>query len=622
MTDRRWVGDVRDPDTPSVMQNARADMRSASQNGRRSVRSRRVGMVAFDDFQLLDLAGPVEVFNTANLVVGEPRAYDITVATPDGGSVRSASGIEIGADTALSRLSRTDLDVLMVVGGLGVDRALRLPRFVDRLRAASRRADLTTSVCTGASALAAAGLLDGYQATTHWASCDAARPTPPRRRRSSPTASTSTTATAGPPPASPPASTWPSPSSRHDHGAELAHAVAGWLVVFVRRPGGQAQFSAQLRAQAGHARRRSSSSSAGSPDHLDDDLSVDAPGRACRHEPADLRPDLPGRDRRRPRPRYVEALRIEAARRLLETTDLTVAAVARPVGLAHAETLHRAFRRRVGTTPDRYRQHFARGRHDAPSTPTRPSHPTRPPDLDPPSTRSTHADRHRPLPRLHRPRRHRALPGPHQPPRRRGRPVRRAAPAPSPTTTACSTSTSTHTFDDVPAPDVAARARRHDHPQARPASGDPIVDWIRSAHETTTWTTSVCTGALLLGAAGVLDGLPATTHWIAYDAPRAATAPRPPSSGSSSDGKVVTAAGVSAGIDLALTLVGAPRRAARWPQAIQLGIEYDPQPPFDAGAPSKARPEILQLVRAIMTEAEATSGDPATFGSDARSVSV
>jgi transcriptional regulator GlxA family with amidase domain len=159
-----------------------------------------------------------------------------------------------------------------------------------------------------------------------------------------------------------------------------------------------------------------------------------------------------------------------------------------------------------------------------------------------------------------------------------------------------------HTFDEVPAPDVllvpgGLVTRRV------AAEGGPIVDWIRAAHETTTYTTSVCTGALLLGAAGVLDGVPATTHWMAYDHLRAHGA-QPTEQRVVIEGKVATAAGVSAGIDLALTLVDR-LYGAEVAQAVQLGIEYDPQPPHDTGAPSKAPPEIRNLVAAVMNEAEA-----------------
>jgi transcriptional regulator GlxA family with amidase domain len=158
-----------------------------------------------------------------------------------------------------------------------------------------------------------------------------------------------------------------------------------------------------------------------------------------------------------------------------------------------------------------------------------------------------------------------------------------------------------HTFDEVPAPDVllvpgGLITRRV------AADGGPIIDWIRAAHKTTTYTTSVCTGALLLGAAGVLEGLPATTHWMAYDHLRTYGA-QPTEQRVVIDGKVATAAGVSAGIDLALTLVDR-LHGAEVAQAVQLGIEYDPQPPHDTGAPSKAPTEIRELVSAVMTEAE------------------
>ncbi len=159
-----------------------------------------------------------------------------------------------------------------------------------------------------------------------------------------------------------------------------------------------------------------------------------------------------------------------------------------------------------------------------------------------------------------------------------------------------------HTFDDVPSPDILlVPGGLISRKVAR--DGGPIIDWIRTAHETTSHTTSVCTGALLLGAAGVLEGKLATTHWIAYDH-LASYGATPTEQRVVRDDKVVTAAGVSAGIDLALTLVGelaGPETA----QAIQLGIEYDPQPPYDAGAPSKAPAPIKDLVGGIMREAEA-----------------
>jgi transcriptional regulator GlxA family with amidase domain len=142
-----------------------------------------------------------------------------------------------------------------------------------------------------------------------------------------------------------------------------------------------------------------------------------------------------------------------------------------------------------------------------------------------------------------------------------------------------------HTFDDVPNPDVLlVPGGNVCRDMAR--QGDPIVDWIRSAHEHTTYTTAVCTGTVLLGAAGLLQGLRATTHWVAYDELRRYGA-EPTEQRVVFQGKIVTGAGVSAGIDLALEVV-AKLSGPEIAQSTQLLIEYDPQPPFDTGSPSKA----------------------------------
>jgi len=125
---------------------------------------------------------------------------------------------------------------------------------------------------------------------------------------------------------------------------------------------------------------------------------------------------------------------------------------------------------------------------------------------------------------------------------------------------------------------------------------NPLLDWIRTAHETSQWTTSVCTGSLLLGAAGLLEGLEATTHWAAMD-DLAALGARPTHRRVVFQGKIVTAAGVSSGIDMALML--AARIAGdEYAQTIQLGIEYDPEPPFASGSPKKAPPHIVEALRA------------------------
>jgi transcriptional regulator GlxA family with amidase domain len=121
-----------------------------------------------------------------------------------------------------------------------------------------------------------------------------------------------------------------------------------------------------------------------------------------------------------------------------------------------------------------------------------------------------------------------------------------------------------------------------------------MIAWLRNAHETSQWTTSVCTGALVLGAAGILDGLEATTHWLTLDALSKYGA-TPVSRRVVEQGKVITAAGVSSGIDMALTLA-AHIAGEELAKAIQLGIEYDPQPPFDSGSTDKASAETIELV--------------------------
>jgi len=153
-------------------------------------------------------------------------------------------------------------------------------------------------------------------------------------------------------------------------------------------------------------------------------------------------------------------------------------------------------------------------------------------------------------------------------------------------------------LEEVPAPDILVVP-------GGVGSRDPghaaLVEWIRAAHETSTWTTSVCTGSLLLGAAGVLDGLRATSHWLYHDRLRELGA-EPAPERVVRDGKVMTAAGVSAGIDMALELV-ALEAGPEVAQAAQLVIEYDPQPPFDAGSPTKAPQPIVELVTRMARQA-------------------
>ena len=150
-------------------------------------------------------------------------------------------------------------------------------------------------------------------------------------------------------------------------------------------------------------------------------------------------------------------------------------------------------------------------------------------------------------------------------------------------------------FEDIPEPDVfvvpggwGTRALLDD---------EPILSWIRHAHEHSQWTTSVCTGSLLLGAAGVLDGLPATSHWLELDALSDYGA-SPTGRRVVEHGKVITAAGVSSGIDMGLALA-AKIAGDEFAKTIQLLIEYDPEPPFDSGSPAKADRETVENLRRL-----------------------
>ena len=150
-----------------------------------------------------------------------------------------------------------------------------------------------------------------------------------------------------------------------------------------------------------------------------------------------------------------------------------------------------------------------------------------------------------------------------------------------------------YTLDETPRPDILLVPGTA-FPRGL-ISDQQVLEWIVSVHRTTKWTTSVCTGALGLGPAGLLRGLKATTHWLALDVLKQFGA-IPTKERVVRQGKIFTAAGVSSGIDMALTLVGEEFGAAT-AQSVQLSIEYDPQPPFDAGSPDKAPPPIVKALR-------------------------
>jgi len=150
-------------------------------------------------------------------------------------------------------------------------------------------------------------------------------------------------------------------------------------------------------------------------------------------------------------------------------------------------------------------------------------------------------------------------------------------------------------YADVPAPDILLIPGGPGQ-AAHMSQADPLQTWLKAADQTTTWTTSVCTGALILAAAGLLEARRATTYWLAMDE-LARLGAKPVQERYVFDGKYATSAGVSAGIDMALALV-ARVAGEQTAQRIQLGIEYDPHPPFDAGSPATAPEEAVAAFRA------------------------
>ena len=150
-----------------------------------------------------------------------------------------------------------------------------------------------------------------------------------------------------------------------------------------------------------------------------------------------------------------------------------------------------------------------------------------------------------------------------------------------------------HSIDDVTAPDVVVVPGGFGELAVR--DDEHVIDWLRTVNVTSQWTTSVCTGSLLLGTAGLLHGRRATSHWTALEVLRDFGA-EPSTDRVVVDGKIVTAAGVSSGIDMALWLT-AQLVGDGVAQAIQLSIEYDPEPPFDTGSPAKAHPAIVEHLR-------------------------
>jgi transcriptional regulator GlxA family with amidase domain len=314
--------------------------------------ARKVVIVGFPGVQALDVVGPHEVFTSASLLTG--GGYDVAMAAAGGQPVTTATGL--GFVTAPLPDPGDPVDTVVLPGGGGVDAARCNPELIAWVKAVAGRARRIVTVCTGAFLAAEAGLLDGRRATTHWAFAGRlAREFPsidvdpdPIFVRSSDTVWTAAGVTAG--------IDLALSLVEDDHGTEVAQTVARWLVLYLRRPGGQTQFAAPvwmprakrtairevqeaIEAEPGgtHSIGELARRAAMSPRHFTR-VFTDEVGEAPGH--------------------YVERIRTEAARRQLQETDDTVVAIAARCGFGTAETMRRNFLRRVGISPDQYRKAF------------------------------------------------------------------------------------------------------------------------------------------------------------------------------------------------------------------------------------------------------------------------
>ncbi|WP_232345127.1 GlxA family transcriptional regulator [Actinoplanes awajinensis] len=310
-----------------------------------------VVILAFDGVQLLDVAGPAEVFTTANRFGAD---YDVRVISGTGADVVTSSGVRIGAGTAPAGLPRR-LGTLIVPGRSDWPAAIRDEVTMAAVTGLAPRARRVASVCAGAFLLAEAGLLDGRRATTHWQLAgDLARAYPKVRVDSDPVfmkdgrVLTSAGVTAG--------IDLSLALVEDDHGAEPAREVARQLVVFMARPAGQSQFSARLSVRdAEHPVLRAAMDAVtGDPaaDHATERL-ASRTGVSPRHLTRLFRAHTglsPGR--------YVESIRVEAAQVLLEGGSGSVEQVAAESGFGSSETMRRVFQQHLGVSPTTYRARF------------------------------------------------------------------------------------------------------------------------------------------------------------------------------------------------------------------------------------------------------------------------
>ncbi len=317
--------------------------------------------MVFDGVQSLDLAGPWEVFHNATEHAPNRRGYRQLLIGPQK-TIRSSSGLVLHTEHQIDSWD-SSLDTLIVCGGQGTRTAMHEEKLIDWLKERAQDTRRIASVCTGAFLLAEAGLLDGHRATTHWAWGPSLSRKYPRVQvdtgpiyLNSGKYWTSAGVTAG--------MDLSLALIEADHGPDLALTIARDLVMYVKRPGGQPQFSAQLAAQASQ-RKDICQLQNYIEEHLHEDLSIERLAEQIhlspRHFARIFRQELgttPGA--------YVERARVDLARRLLEQTSFEMTRVAHGAGFSHPDTLRRAFIKTINISPSEYRKRF---RWDSSATP-------------------------------------------------------------------------------------------------------------------------------------------------------------------------------------------------------------------------------------------------------------
>jgi transcriptional regulator GlxA family with amidase domain len=329
----------------------------------RQANQRLIVVLAFEGMQLLDVAGPVQSFASANEVAkdtGVSAPYRIVVASSHSGPLCSSAGLPLLTQPVATATRKARVDTLIIPGGAGVHAALKDTRTMNWVRRQLSVARRIASVCTGAFLLAETGILAGRRATTHWKSCnrlqelypDVLVDPDPIYLHDGPIW-TSAGITAG--------IDLSLALIEEDLGRKVAMQVARHLVVFLNRPGGQSQFSAPLEAQAaaadGNAPNHFAPLHGWIAENLTGDLRVERLAEQAGMSPRSFARVYAARMGVTPA-RMVEKIRVEAVRRILEETDMPIKQVASACGFGQEDRLRRAFARQVGTTPAEYRQRF------------------------------------------------------------------------------------------------------------------------------------------------------------------------------------------------------------------------------------------------------------------------